>query len=44
VVHFAGALLRARDLGIKEKAPAALVKLFKLLDRHPDVLDEIKTG
>jgi HTH-type transcriptional regulator / antitoxin MqsA len=28
----------------KTKPPLALVKLFKLLDRHPDLLDEIKTA
>ncbi|MES2771560.1 MAG: type II toxin-antitoxin system MqsA family antitoxin [Pseudomonadota bacterium] len=27
----------------KTKPPLALVKLFKLLDRHPDLLNEIKT-
>ncbi|MEA1051615.1 type II toxin-antitoxin system MqsA family antitoxin [Lamprobacter modestohalophilus] len=26
----------------KTKPPLALVKLFKLLDRHPDLLDELK--
>ena len=26
----------------KTKPPLALVKLFKLLDRHPDLLDEVK--
>jgi HTH-type transcriptional regulator / antitoxin MqsA len=28
----------------KTKPPLALVKLFKLLDRHPDLLDEVKAG
>jgi HTH-type transcriptional regulator/antitoxin MqsA len=28
----------------KTKPPLALVKLFKLLDRHPDLLDEIKAA
>ena len=28
----------------KTRPPLALVKLFKLLDRHPDLLDEVKTG
>ena len=28
----------------KTKPPLALVKLFKLLDRHPDLLDEVKTA
>ena len=28
----------------KTKLPLALVKLFKLLDRHPDLLNEIKTA
>ncbi len=28
----------------KTKPPLALVKLFKLLDRHPDLLREIKTA
>jgi HTH-type transcriptional regulator/antitoxin MqsA len=28
----------------KTKPPLALVKLFKLLDRHPDLLNEIKTA
>lgn len=27
----------------KTKPPLALVKLFKLLDRHPDLLDELRT-
>lgn len=27
----------------KTKPPLALVKLFKLLDRHPDLLNEVKT-
>jgi HTH-type transcriptional regulator/antitoxin MqsA len=27
----------------KTKPPLALVKLFKLLDRHPDLLDEVRT-
>ena len=27
----------------KTRPPLALVKLFKLLDRHPDLLDEVKT-
>lgn len=27
----------------KTKPPLALVKLFKLLDRHPDLLNEIRT-
>jgi HTH-type transcriptional regulator/antitoxin MqsA len=27
----------------KTKPPLALVKLLKVLDRHPDLLDEIKT-
>lgn len=27
----------------KTKPPLALVKLFKLLDRHPDLLSELKT-
>ena len=26
----------------KTKPPLALIKLFKLLDRHPDLLDEVK--
>ena len=28
----------------KTKPPLALVKLFKLLDRHPDLLSEVKTA
>lgn len=28
----------------KAKPPLALVKLFKLLDRHPDLLSEIRTA
>ena len=28
----------------KTKPPLALVKLFKLLDRHPDLLDELRTA
>lgn len=28
----------------KTKPPLALVKLLKLLDRHPDLLDEVKTA
>ncbi len=28
----------------KTKPPLALVKLFKLLDRHPDLLSELKTA
>lgn len=28
----------------KTKPPLALVKLFKLLDRHPDLLDEVKAS
>ena len=28
----------------KTKPPLALVKLFKLLDRHPDLLDEVKAA
>jgi HTH-type transcriptional regulator/antitoxin MqsA len=28
----------------KTKPPLALVKLFKLLDRHPDLLNEIRTA
>ncbi|BAO82050.1 predicted transcriptional regulators [Serpentinimonas raichei] len=28
----------------KTKPPLALVKLFKLLDRHPDLLNEVKTA
>jgi HTH-type transcriptional regulator/antitoxin MqsA len=28
----------------KTKPPPALVKLFKLLDRHPDLLNEVKAG
>ena len=28
----------------KTKPPLALVKLFKLLDRHPDLLEEVKTA
>lgn len=28
----------------KTRPPLALVKLFKLLDRHPDLLDEVKTA
>ncbi len=28
----------------KTKPPLALVKLLKVLDRHPDLLNEIKTG
>ena len=28
----------------KTKPPLALVKLFKLLDRHPNLLDEIRTS
>jgi HTH-type transcriptional regulator/antitoxin MqsA len=27
----------------KTKPPLALVKLFKLLDRHPELLNELKT-
>ena len=27
----------------KSKPPLALVKLFKLLDRHPDLLNEVRT-
>jgi HTH-type transcriptional regulator / antitoxin MqsA len=28
----------------KTKPPLALVKLFKLLDRHPDLLSEVRAG
>jgi HTH-type transcriptional regulator / antitoxin MqsA len=28
----------------KTRPPLALVKLFKVLDRHPDLLDEIRTA
>ncbi|MDR2207555.1 MAG: type II toxin-antitoxin system MqsA family antitoxin [Azoarcus sp.] len=28
----------------KTKPPLALIKLFKLLDRHPDLLDELRTA
>ncbi len=28
----------------KTKPPLALVKLLKILDRHPDLLDEVKTA
>ncbi|KKB60934.1 antitoxin [Robbsia andropogonis] len=28
----------------KTKPPLALVKLFKLLDRHPDLLDEVRAA
>ncbi|HMM46257.1 MAG TPA: type II toxin-antitoxin system MqsA family antitoxin [Candidatus Macondimonas sp.] len=28
----------------KTRPPLALVKLFKLLDRHPDLLNEVRTG
>lgn len=28
----------------KTRPPLALVKLFKLLDRHPDLLDEVRTA
>lgn len=28
----------------KTKPPLSLVKLFRLLDRHPDLLDEIRTA
>lgn len=28
----------------KTKPPLALVKLFRLLDRHPDLLNEVKAG
>ena len=28
----------------KTKPPLSLVKLFKLLDRHPDLLNEVKTA
>ena len=28
----------------KTKPPLALVKLFKLLDRHPDLLNEVRTA
>lgn len=28
----------------KTRPPLALVKLFKLLDRHPDLLNEVKTA
>lgn len=28
----------------KTKPPLALVKLFKLLDRHPDLFDEVRTA
>ena len=28
----------------KTKPPLALVKLFRLLDRHPDLLNEVKTA
>jgi HTH-type transcriptional regulator/antitoxin MqsA len=28
----------------KTKPPIALVKLLKVLDRHPELLNEIKTG
>jgi HTH-type transcriptional regulator/antitoxin MqsA len=31
------------ELG-KTKPPLALVKLFKVLDRHPELLNEIRTG
>ena len=28
----------------KTRPPLALIKLFKLLDRHPDLLDEIRAA
>jgi len=28
----------------KTKPPLALVKLFKLLDRHPELLGEVRAG
>ncbi|MBV2235514.1 MAG: type II toxin-antitoxin system MqsA family antitoxin [Sterolibacterium sp.] len=28
----------------KTKPPLALVKLFRLLDRHPELLSEVKTA
>ncbi len=28
----------------KTKPPLALVKLFRLLDRHPDLLDEVRAA
>ena len=28
----------------RTKPPLALVKLFKLLDRHPDLLDEVRAA
>jgi hypothetical protein len=28
----------------RSKAPPALVKLLKVLDRHPDLLDEVKVA
>ena len=28
----------------KTKPPLALVKLFKILDRHPDLLNELRTA
>jgi HTH-type transcriptional regulator/antitoxin MqsA len=28
----------------KTKPPLALIKLLKLLDRHPDLIDEIRTA
>ena len=31
----------SRDENGKTKSPLALVKLFKLLDRHPDLLGEV---
>ena len=34
----------SRDENGKTKPPLALVKLFKLLDRHPDLLNEVKTA
>lgn len=34
----------SRNENGKTKPPLALVKLFKLLDRHPDLLYEIRTA
>ncbi len=33
----------SRYEGGKTKPPLALVKLFKILDRHPDLLNEVRT-
>ena len=37
-------LVEGRYENGKTKPPLALVKLFKLLDRHPDLLDELRAS